>query len=154
MTDHTHNPGPSSDAPDSLIRDLRALHQPPSFVTAALDDAVLRRAISKPPFRFRRALKIAAPLAAAAAIAFLLLPNPFVTRAQFDPADIDRDGQITILDAFALARAIDAGTATNPAWDRNADGRITTLDADAIALAAVSLDNFGTRNWGGGGGGS
>lgn len=150
MTDHTPHPGPSSDAPDSLIRDLRALHQPPTFDTAALDDAVLQRTSRKPPFRFRRALKIAAPLAAAAAIAFLLLPNPFVTRAQFDPADIDRDARITILDAFALARAINNNAATNPDWDRNADGRITTSDADAIALAAVSLDNFGTSNGGGG----
>ncbi len=150
---HPPNPNPQENAgeahdppasvPTSFVLALRSLHAPPPFHTDDLDRAVTNLPIH-PPFRatkWKRLAVIATPLAAAAAIALILTLN----RPPTDPADLDRDGRITILDAFALARALDAGADITPGWDRNADGRTDTLDADAIALAAVSLDNFAPR---------
>ncbi len=45
----------------------------------------------------------------------------------------------SILDAFALARALDANAPLNPAWDITADGRINQADVDALAARAVQL---------------
>jgi hypothetical protein len=47
-------------------------------------------------------------------------------------ADLDGDGRVTVLDAFALARAVTRGTPT--LRDRD--------DVDAILAMAVSLDDF------------
>lgn len=144
---HAANSDPTA-APPGLVRNLRALHAPPPFSSAeieALDDAVLRLSAVDPPARtrapWRRIALVGSPLAAAAAIALVFV----LSRPAADPADLDRDGRITILDAFALARSLDAGQPTRPGWDRNGDGVVNRSDADAIALAAVSLDHFGNR---------
>jgi hypothetical protein len=47
--------------------------------------------------------------------------------------------KVTILDAFALARNIDAGKKIDKTWDWNDDGVVDRKDVDAVAFAAVRL---------------
>jgi hypothetical protein len=62
-------------------------------------------------------------------------------------ADIDGNGRVDILDAFRLARDIEArgpadpmhSSATDLQWDLNGDGRVDKDDVDVVASAAVRL---------------
>lgn len=60
-------------------------------------------------------------------------------------ADLDRNGRIDILDAFALARSIQSGdtrsemTDLNSIADLNQDGQLNQRDVDLIAMTAVTL---------------
>lgn len=97
--------------------------------------------------RWLRPLYIAAPLAAAASIAFFvtLQRSPALAPAVAPPttvagADVNGDGKIDIVDALALARIIKLQQqALDPAWDQNRDGRVDQADIDRIAQSAVSL---------------
>jgi hypothetical protein len=104
----------------------------------------------------RRRLLRAAPWIAAAAAVVALGTAGVLWRAAATPApaaeaparaasadDVNRDGRVDVLDAFALARAVEAG-AGRPEWDRNRDGAVDRADVDAVALAAVALGR-GTR---------
>ena len=71
-------------------------------------------------------------MAAAAAVMLLLWSGPV-------REDIDRNGRVDILDAFALARQIEAGSGRLPDGDINGDGVVDAGDVDAIALKAVAL---------------
>ena len=73
-----------------------------------------------------------AGLAAAAAVAMLLWAGPV-------REDIDRNGRVDILDAFALARKVEAKLPVEPDWDITGDGSVNTADVDAIAMKAVAL---------------
>ena len=56
--------------------------------------------------------------------------------------DVNGDGRIDILDAFALARTIESGETNNPReqrWDINQDGELNQLDVDLVALHVVKL---------------
>lgn len=94
-------------------------------------------------------------LAAAAMIAFVVLVwnpanKPMASQDHFaatessiadaiDPVDLDANGSIDILDAYALAKKIQQGE-PSIANDFNNDGRIDQLDIDLIANQAVQLD--------------
>ena len=151
MTDE-HDPQPD-DLPE-LGRDLRRLYKPQAQVPADSDAAVraaLRSAFAESRRKrlvfSRRLAPFAAVGAAAAMIAFVLWlatpgppsspPQPAVART--DPADLDRSGTVDILDAFHLARQLEAGETIDPALDFNRDGAIDSRDVDRIALRAVSL---------------
>ena len=54
------------------------------------------------------------------------------------PSDLDHNGRVDILDAFHLARQLDADIAP-AAGDINSDGRIDRADVEAIAMKAVTL---------------
>ena len=58
----------------------------------------------------------------------------------FARGDFDRNGKVNILDAFKLARAIDAGDTSAGHWDLNRDGLVNAGDIDSIAYTAVKLD--------------
>jgi len=51
--------------------------------------------------------------------------------------DIDQNGQVDILDAFAMARFIRDGRSEG--WDVNGDGRFDQEDVDLVASEAVML---------------
>lgn len=53
--------------------------------------------------------------------------------------DIDGSGRVDILDAFTLAKRIEAGTATSESFDFTGDHRVTREDVDVVAMAAVRL---------------
>ncbi len=55
-------------------------------------------------------------------------------------ADIDGNGKVDILDAFALARHIEGKQPADRTWDFNGDGLIDRRDVDTVALAAVRLN--------------
>lgn len=147
-----HDPQPD-DLPE-LGRDLRRLYQPPAEVPADTDAtirAALRSGFAESRRKrlglTRRLAPFAAVAAAAAVVVFVFWlatlgppsspPQPAVART--DPADLDRNGTVDILDAFHLARRLEAGEAIDPTLDLNADGAINSLDVDRIALRAVSL---------------
>ncbi len=55
-------------------------------------------------------------------------------------ADVDSNGRVDILDAFRLARHIEARGRIEARWDLNGDGRIDRDDVDLVAFAAVRLE--------------
>ena len=123
------------------------------FVPPAVDDAVLRQAnrhLEKlAPTQFT--WKSFVPWAAMAAC--LALAAWFEQRSANRPdhgtfarEDINRDGRVDILDAFALARKIESGERLDQRWDINGDGRIDRADANAIAARAVSLGQLAAAN--------
>ena len=52
--------------------------------------------------------------------------------------DINKDGQVDILDAFTLARRIQTG-AIKENWDINGDGQVNQADVEEISAFAVKL---------------
>ncbi|HEX8912273.1 MAG TPA: dockerin type I domain-containing protein, partial [Humisphaera sp.] len=52
--------------------------------------------------------------------------------------DVDRNGVVNVLDAFAVARGVRDGR-TDPAWDVNGDGVVDDRDAEQIARTAVTV---------------
>jgi hypothetical protein len=51
--------------------------------------------------------------------------------------DVDHDGKVDILDAFVVAKLIEARGQLDRTYDINGDGRIDGADVDRIAMAAV-----------------
>ena len=147
MDELNHNDEPL--IPSRLVSDLRRLYRRPGSVPTGVDEAILSQARSRfaGRRRVRLILALAAPAAAAAAIAGILIAawpavNPPALRsptmAKADPADMDGNGRVDILDALVLARRIESGHA--PTGDLNGDGRIDSADVEAIARSAVRLD--------------
>ena len=138
----------------------------PARVDKAILDQVHRR-IAKPR-RLVIRLQWAAGLAAAAAVVVLgvvlfkvvtpdsdpgpqsrlprfarndMIRNPQSSRPALAEgrADVDGNGRVDILDAFRLARDIEARGPADLRWDLNGDGRVDKDDVDLVALAAVRL---------------
>jgi len=57
--------------------------------------------------------------------------------------DLNRDGKVDILDAFMLAKKLQALHVSDPNLDINRDGIVDRRDAEAIAAHAVSLEKRG-----------
>lgn len=154
---------PEVKAPKALTDDLSALFGADASVPPAVDVAVLaaaRQAIARRG-RARIAFRWAAAVAAAAAVLLLAihfapsLHSPASREATAPKAsrpsaaaaealvlareDINGDGRVDILDAFALARSIEAQRKLRGEWDVNGDGVVDKWDVQAIAAAAVSL---------------
>jgi hypothetical protein len=77
--------------------------------------------------------------------AFLILVRfkPATNPAAFAKEDINQDGHVDILDAFAAARQLKQGTVSNPHLDINGDGAVDERDIRAIATQAVKLEKGG-----------
>jgi hypothetical protein len=75
--------------------------------------------------------------AAACFLALALLASSLIRPPRFERADVDQNGRVDILDAFALARRIQQGTAGG--FDFNGDGVVDKLDVDFVATQAVRL---------------
>lgn len=94
--------------------------------------------------RFSPVLRWSALATALVVLGFLLkslvVPDH---RNTFAAEDVNRDGQVDILDAFALARQINAKQPAPPSLDRNGDGVIDQRDVELIAAHAVSLERKG-----------
>jgi hypothetical protein len=147
--------------PDRLRQDLRDLFAPPGTVPPQIDRAIIGQAhrhLAKPRRLILR-LRWAAGIAAAAVIVVgVVLLNPQSRLPRFarndmirNPqsirpalaegrADIDNSGRVDILDAFRLARHIEARGPADTQWDLNGDGRVDKGDVDLVAFAAVRLD--------------
>lgn len=161
MTGDSHQPPPPAEPelPPRLLADLSRLYRLDVPVPPALDEAILRagRAGVARRLRFRRLLRLGGAGAAAAAL-LLLAVGIFRARqegsapvaVQAPPAspsrvaeDIDGSGRVDILDAFVVAKALDLGKTTQPAWDLDGDGAVDRQDVQRIASAAVDVSGSG-----------
>jgi len=64
-------------------------------------------------------------------------------RAVVRPEDLNADGQVDMLDAFALARELQQGRTPRPQLDLNGDGVVDERDVEVLAARAVSLEPGG-----------
>ena len=144
---------------DEFKADLGNLFKPQHSVPPEIDRAVLDKAARKlirPQRRHYiiRRIGIVAATAAVVILAFSLdlarksSPSTTVTYfAEAKSADIDRSGRVDILDAFKLARQIEAANNSESilslreqGLDMNGDGLVNQGDVEFIAKAAVRLD--------------
>lgn len=167
MTLDRRHPGedPELHVSQSLRRDLAALFEPDIDVPAEVDEAILAQARQRMAALRRRRMVyrlVRTGVAAGAAVAaVLLIARPLgdldrpgmpaeserqkmsvplrTAESATEPHDIDGSGRVDILDAFAMARRLDAGEPGEPAWDFNGDGAVDERDIDAVAMAAVAL---------------
>ena len=138
----------SDQPPAGLVADLKTLSESGASVPPELDEAVLAAARERMGGLRRRRLvfRLATVTSAAAAIAFAVVLAGWDWRdAGTDQAvvmvaeDIDRSGRVDMLDAFALARRVEAGHPTDPQWDFNGDRVVDRRDVDVVATAAVRV---------------
>lgn len=142
---------PDPQLPGRLAEDLRIAFASPLDVPRAMDAriwaAARRHALHQQRRRkVMRRLQASAAAAAVALATWLSWPagqrvepgeSPVMV-ATVAPA-FDSTRQANILDAFALARHLQAGEPVGPGWDVNRDGRVDDQDVDLIAARAVSL---------------
>ena len=80
-------------------------------------------------------------LSASAAAAALLIPVLWFTYAgKRSPFDVNGDGRVDILDAYALALKLQSSKVASTRFDVNHDGVVDSRDVEAIAMQAVRLD--------------
>jgi hypothetical protein len=142
------------DAPERLIVALRQSKPEPIFVPPTLDETILRAAREhltgreRPRFRWLPVLPwLATTAAVVVAGAFLFVhskSNRSLPNGQgFAREDVNHDGRVDVLDAFALARQLKEGRSSNTRLDLNGDGIVDERDVHIIALEAVKLDKGG-----------
>lgn len=158
------DPTGEGDASPALLQALRALGAADPASQAPGSDAFLADVQSRfAPLARRRRTRVFATWSSAAAALLLvwagwrwMVPPPSGARPGADPhpdatvevGDLDRDGRTDILDALALARALDRGEAAAydvASADLSGDRRVDRADVEAIARRAVSLDQRGGR---------
>jgi len=135
------------EAPAKLVSALRQLPGEKIFVPPTTDEAILRAATAQlsPARRPRLNWWRFAPWAVGAAAGIVLLflslqtpkPSPGLARE-----DLNRDGAVDILDAFALAKKLETGV-SEVGVDFNGDGKVNQQDVAALAAQAVSLEKGG-----------
>jgi hypothetical protein len=135
-----------------LAADLKRSTSVP-VVPPELDAAILASARDALRKRGRRVIFVrwAGAVAAAAAILLVVTVSTLTRRVQTATAplaagksveareDVNGDGRVDILDAFALARKVDAHSDLVAEWDLNGDGIVDGKDVDVVAAAAVSV---------------
>ena len=151
---YQHYPDEALEAPPKLVAALKRLPQESVFIPPTADEAVLRAAQRHlegrrqvRPGRFR----FMPWVAATAAIVLLVALPQFFKQRPLSPsrgsalarADLNRDGELDILDAFALARQLEQGSSQTLQLDLNADGVVDERDVAALAALVVKLDPGG-----------
>ena len=143
------------EAPPRLVAALRRLPNDPIFIPPTADEAILRAArkhLEKPTAPRVRWLRLMPWVATAAAAILLLAAIPqFFRKPAHEPArvaafvrgDLNQDGRLDILDAFALARQLKQGGPINLQLDVNGDGVVDERDVTALAARAVKLEQGG-----------
>jgi len=145
MNGHEQNDTDEPRLPARLSEDLKALYAPPRLIPQRVDDAVLAQArghLAKVA-QGRRIVPFPRWLAAAAIVLATVLSSIWLSHqrsSEMAREDINRDGRVDVLDAFALARRLQQGAPTDPAFDINGDGIVDQKDINAIATRAVKLD--------------
>jgi hypothetical protein len=139
------------EAPARLVQALADLNKKRLFIPPATDEAVLseaRRHFRKFDIRRSRSRSWGrwAALAASLALGAWLVQTWTGARRSAPavstnvPGDIDGNGAVDILDAFALARLMEHDPSRAQQWDLNGDGKIDSLDVELVALRAVNLE--------------
>jgi hypothetical protein len=148
---HNDQPDEALEASPRLISALKGLPRQPVFVPPTADEAILRAARRHlaPPQEPRLKWFFLTPWLAATAAVILLIavmpqffrkPAPTPTASGFAREDVNHDGKVDILDAFALARQLKADANPSPQLDVNGDGVADERDVTALAARAVSLE--------------
>ena len=142
-------------APQRLIEDLRAVFGRDVSVPPEVDEAILARARRRFSRRRPRVLVLRWGAAAAAAACLVLAVNLWGPGGERPAAmeglaavareDFDRNGRVDILDAFALARRIEASERIGREWDLDGNGAVDRGDVDLVAMAAVNLERGAVR---------
>jgi hypothetical protein len=155
---NSHDQDEGLEAPPQLVSALKRLPQAPVFIPPTADEAILRAArrhLALPEsgrrgwfgwFRFmpRVAAAAAAILLLAAIPQFFKQPAPGPARGSaFARGDLNHDGRVDILDAFALAMQLKQGETRNLQLDVNGDGVVDERDVAALAARAVKLEQGG-----------
>jgi hypothetical protein len=149
-----HDRDEALEAPSSLVSALKRLPQERIFIPPTVDESVLRAArkqLERPElprlgwFRFAPWLAAAAALVVLASIPrYFKQPSPGAAGdSVFARGDLNHDGRVDILDAFALARQLKQGGKPNPQLDLNGDGMVDERDVAALAARAVKLEQGG-----------
>lgn len=138
------------DAPPKLVGALKRIAPQSLFVPPSVDAAVLnaaRKHLAGTRMKERRRFRpwLLWPAAASACVMLALLAHTLLKppRPDFAREDLNRDGRVDILDAFYLARELQAGTPPPTALDLNGDGIVDRRDAEIIAALAVKLEKGG-----------
>ena len=141
---------PKGEQLQQLRKDLRSIARGHVEIPPQVDHAVLQKAMKALGRSKRTRPAVGKPLAWIAAAASLALvvwigalfrspgSTPQQTTLAAIPNDLDHNGRVDILDAFHLARQLDADIAPT-LGDINSDGRIDRADVEAIAMKAVTL---------------
>ena len=125
--------------PERLAADLRGLAQPGFAVPEEIDARIadLSRRHFAALRRRRRALRwVSAAAAAAAAVVLTVWMGAPRSR---DPLDVNGDGRVDVLDAFALEASIERNDPRDAALDFTRDGAVDRADVDFVAMNVVSL---------------
>jgi len=137
-------------APPRLIEALRQAASEPIFVPPTIDKTIIKAAeLHLNPSRQGRARRIwwwtALATASAVVVALALVTVPWQRSPDggFAVEDVNRDGQIDILDAFALARKVKQGISSDKNLDLNGDGVIDEKDVATISAHAVKIERGG-----------
>jgi hypothetical protein len=153
--DNQAYPDEAQEAPPKLVAALRGLPSDPLFIPPTADEAILRAArkhLEKPSEARVGWFRLMPWVAAGAAAILLVAAIPqFFRKAAPEPArvaafargDLNHDGRVDILDAFALARQLEQGGARNLQLDVNGDGVVDERDVTALAARAVKLEPGG-----------
>jgi hypothetical protein len=132
-------------ASKKLVAALRKLPGERVFVPPYINETVLhaaRERLEKPQKKNQFRWRIIWATATAAIVLLAALTHVFIntgSQSEFAREDINRDGRVDILDAFALARRIESGHISESDLDFNGDGVIDRNDSEAIANHAVRL---------------
>ena len=148
------NPDEALEAPPKLVAALQRLPHEAVFIPPTADQAILRAAREhlEGPQRSRPGWFRFMPWVAAAAAIVLLASLPrFFKQPAPGPArdsalargDLNHDGRVDILDAFALAGQLQQGGTRSLRLDVNGDGVVDERDVAALAARAVRLDQGG-----------
>jgi hypothetical protein len=129
----------------ALVEGLKALGGPRVAVPLRTDEAILAQARqhftgigrARRVIAFPRWLAAAAVVALCAWLAHLWLSTP--SASSIAREDVNHDGRVDILDAFAVARRLQQGQVNAAQFDINRDGVVDQRDIDLIAAQAVKL---------------
>ena len=140
-------------APPQLIAVLKRSSKGAVLIPPTVDEAILHAAHrhlsrqKEPHFKWLRVIRWG--IAAVAVVLLLAIAPQFLrkTGSVLSPRlvrrDLNHDGQVDILDAFALARELKSGAHPGPRLDINGDGVVDERDVAALAARAVSLAKGG-----------
>ena len=127
--------------PDALTEKLREVASKTTIlVPSSIDQAVLSDAkthFAQIRHERRKVTRISWLAAAACVVLLALFGLRHLGQRPYERADIDHNGRVDILDAFALARRIEQSP--RHGVDVNKDGVVNKADVDAIAAQAVKL---------------
>jgi len=144
MTDRPEKNETFPDIPDEMIADLKIIYGSDPDIPSTVDDTIIADArgyLIRKKSRFRP-FRWCVPLAAAAGLVIVILSvhdDGESPKRNSVKSMASADRHITVIDAFEVARAIQARKPLRDEWDVNHDGSIDTRDVDVLMTAAVRL---------------